>query len=110
MGGEHRPARRLGRGDDLRLRAPTVADLLLGAEHQQVAPVGGDLVADEHQHPVAPPFVALAPGLQGVVVGEQQDLRPAARGGAGELGHARPAVGERRVDVDDAADVVVGPR
>src|SRR4051812_13988322 len=82
--------------------------LALDAEREEVvAAAGRDLLADEDERRSVPALLALAPRGQRVVVGEQHHVHAVAGGGRRDLRDRAGAVRVRRVDVHDAAHVVV---
>ena len=85
MGREREPARGADRAQDA-LGAEPVVDLVVHAEGQAVvAPRRRDLLAHEQQHAVVPALVALALGLERVVVGEHHHVHPGAAPGPHDL-------------------------
>ena len=100
------PAGRPDRAQDA-LGVEPVVDLGVHAEGQAVvAPRGRDLLAHQQEHAVVPALVALAPGLERVVVGEHHHVHPGAAAGPDDLAHGAGAVRVERVQVDHAGQVV----
>lgn len=107
VGREAEAADRRDRRDDVVLGGPGVVDLVLDAEDQVVAAGRGDLFPDEEEHVSVPALEVPSLGRKRVVVGEQHGVDSGVARRLDYLRNARRPVGEGRVDVDDAGEVVV---